>query len=394
MALYFFFQVLDIFTPDFWEQALSPQRVLAYSASLIRVLIVILLAWVATVIVNRFVPRIRAHMVKAVGRGNGDSGEFEKRADTVSALLRRTVTSLIWMVAAITAMQQAGFDIAPILATAGVAGLAVSFGAQNLVRDVVSGVFLLLENQIRVGDVAEINGTGGLVEEINLRTTRLRSMEGAVHIFPNGVITKLSNLTQEYSYYVWDLRVAYRDDTDKVIEVVRDLAGQLRTEPDFNAMILEPLEVMGVDQLGESAVILKMRIKTRPIKQWAVGREMNRRIKKRFDELGIEMPFPNRTVYLGEGVARDLAVTGGAPIDRAMLKEVVREVLEEMRGGGGGAPASVSAGGSPRQPESVNSPEPAESAGSGEPIEGAEHPSSPDPRQKRERGDFDAPPGE
>lgn len=394
MALYFLFQAFDIFTPHFWEQALSPQRVLVYSASAIRVLIVILLAWVATAIVNRFVPKIRAHMVKAVGRGNGDSSEFAKRADTVSVLLRRTVTSLIWMVAAITALQQTGFDIAPILATAGVAGLAVSFGAQNLVRDVVSGVFLLLENQIRVGDVAEINGTGGQVEEINLRTTRLRSMEGAVHIFPNGVITKLSNLTQEFSYYVWDLGVAYKEDTDKVIDAVRKLAEQMQTEPDFSAMILEPLEVMGVDKFGDSAVILKMRIKTRPIKQWAVGRELNRRIKKRFDELGIEMPFPHRTLYLGEGVARDLAGTGGAPIDRAMLKEVVREVMEEMRNGGGGAPASVSAGGSSRQPASANTPKLAESTGSGEPIEGADHPSSPDPRQKRERGDFDAPPGE
>lgn len=339
MALYFFlFQFLDILTPHFWEQALSPQRVLVYSASAIRVLIVIFLAWMATIVINRFVPKIRAHMVNAMNRAHQDAGEFLKRANTLSALFRRTLISLIWVIAAITALQQAGFDIAPILATAGVAGLAVSFGAQNLVRDVVSGVFLLLEDQIRVGDVAEINGTGGQVEEINLRTTRLRSMEGTVHIFPNGAITKLSNLTQEFSYYVWDLGVAYKEDTDRVAEVVRELASQLRSEPDFSAIILEPLEVLGVDKFGDSAVILKMRIKTRPIQQWTVGRELNRRIKKRFDELGIEMPFPHRTIELGGAVAREIAGAGSPPIDRAALKDVVREVILELRSGEAGAP--------------------------------------------------------
>ncbi len=367
MVPFFLIQVLDILTAQFWEQALSPQRVLMYSASAIRVLIVILLAWVATAFVNRLVPKIRSHMVNAMDQSHRNAGEFAKRANTVAALFRRTLVSLIWVVAVITSLQQAGFNIAPILATAGVAGLAVSFGAQNLVRDVVSGVFLLLEDQIRVGDVAEINGTGGLVEEINLRTTKLRSMEGTVHIFPNGAITKLSNLTQEYSYYVWDLGVAYKEDTDKVADTVRELAGQLQTEPGFKEMILEPLEVIGVDQFGESAVILKMRIKTRPIQQWAVGRELNRRIKKRFDELGIEMPYPHRTLYLGEGVARELAGAGGFQMDRAVLKEVVREVMEELRNGEGSA-------------KRIEGSAPAASA--------------PDPRQRRDRGEFDAPPGE
>lgn len=192
-------------------------------------------------------------------------------------------------------------------------------------------------------------------------------MEGTVHIFPNGAITKLSNLTQEYSYYVWDLGVAYKEDTDKVAETVRELAKQMQAEAAYSAMILEPLEVLGVDQFGESAVTLKMRIKTRPIQQWAVGRELNRRIKKRFDELGIEMPYPHRTLYLGEGVARELAGTGGFPMDRAVLKEVVREVMEELRNG----------------------------EGRGERIEeAAPAASTPDPRQMRERGNFDAPPGE
>src|SRR5690606_12791336 len=189
---------------------------------------------------------------------------------TIAALFSRTVTSLIWIVAVFTALQQTGFDIGPLLATAGVAGLAVSFGAQNLVRDVFSGMFMLLEDQIRVGDVAQINGTGGAVEQINLRTTRLRGLDGTVHIFPNGTITTLSNMTLEFSYYVWDLGVAYTEDTDRVVETVKALAAEMQAEPDFNAMILEPLEVLGVDQFGDNAVVIKLRIKTLPIKQWAV----------------------------------------------------------------------------------------------------------------------------
>ncbi|MCZ2152981.1 MAG: mechanosensitive ion channel family protein [Bryobacterales bacterium] len=318
-------------SPQFWEKAISPEKLFQYSASLIRVAIVLTLAWIASSIVKRFVRKIHEYTLRAMQANTQDTGESAKRAATLSGLFRRTVTSLIWVVASITALQQAGFDIAPLLATAGVAGLAVSFGAQNLVRDMFSGVFLLIEDQIRVGDVAEINGTGGLVEQINLRTTRLRALDGTVHIFPNGTITKLSNLTQEYSYYVWDLGIGYTDDTDEAIEAVRELARQMQEEPAYAAMILEPLEVLGVDQFAADAVVIKMRIKTRPIQQWAVGRELNRRIKKRFDELGIDIPVPQRTLHLGKGVAQALAEASSHSLDRAALKEIVREVMLEMR---------------------------------------------------------------
>ena len=376
-------QILEVLTLEFWEQALSPEKVLEYSTSLVRVFIVLFLAWVATVLVNRLVPRIRVHMVSTMMRGRVANGEFEKRAKTISTLFRRTVSTLIWAIAAITALQQAGFDIGPILATAGVAGLAVSFGAQNLVRDIFAGIFILMENQIRVGDVAQVNGTGGLVEEINLRTVRLRGLDGTVHIFPNGVITTLSNLTNEFSYYLWDLGVAYKEDTDHVVEVVKQLSELMRKEDQWSGAILEPLEVLGVDQFGDNAVVIKMRIKTQPIQQWAVGRELNRRIKKRFDELGIEIPFPHRTLYLGEGVAKELAGAGRGNLDRAMLKEVVREVMEEMRSGERPQPEAA-------KPEPSRSVPPKSEAPKSEPSGEA---SSPDPRQMKELGDQDVAPG-
>ncbi|MCW5963805.1 MAG: mechanosensitive ion channel family protein [Bryobacterales bacterium] len=365
---------LEILSLQFWEQALSPERILDLSTSVVKILVVLVLAAIVSSIVNRLIPKVRERLVSTMQKHRGDDVEMAKRAVTVSTLFRRTITALIWVVAIITALQQAGFDIAPILATAGVAGLAISFGAQNLVRDVISGVIILLENQIRVGDVAQLNGTGGLVEDINLRTVRLRSLDGTVHIFPNGSITTLANLTNEFSFYLWDLGVAYKEDTDYVVSVVKELAAAMRQEEAYRDAILDDLEVLGVDQFGDDAVIIKMRIKTKPIQQWMVGRELNRRIKKRFDELGIEIPFPHRTLYLGAGVAQELAgIAGrgnregeaGAVIDRTLLKEVVREVLMEMR--------------SHSEPPALP-----------EVDEGA---SSPDPRQRAEKGEHETSPG-
>ena len=186
---------------------------------------------------------------------------------------------------------------------------------------------MLLENQVRINDVAIINGTGGLVEQINLRTTVLRSLDGTVHVFPNGTITTLSNMTQEYSYYVFNIGVAYKEDTDHVSAVVKELADEMMQEETYRSFILAPLEVMGVDQFADSAVMIKARIKTAPIKQWMVGREMNRRIKKKFDELGIEIPFPHRSLYFGE--ASKAFATRSAGADSHEIKAMISEVLEE-----------------------------------------------------------------
>ena len=288
----------------------------------------LLMAWIASRLIHRYVPRVRMRLVRVMqARRPEPDLELEKRAATLGGIFRKTVVVVIWVVVFMMALEEAGFNVGPLLAGAGVAGLAVGFGAQNLVRDVISGLFLLMENQIRVNDVAVINGTGGLVEEINLRTTVLRSLDGTVHIFPNGAITTLSNMTQEYSYYVFNIGVAYKEDTDHVSAVVKELADEMMQEETYRSFILAPLEVMGVDQFADSAVMIKARIKTAPIKQWMVGREMNRRIKKKFDELGIEIPFPHRSLYFGE--ASKAFATRSAGHDPGETKATIKEVLEE-----------------------------------------------------------------
>jgi len=207
---------------------------------------------------------------------------------------------LVIGVAIMMILSEFGMNITPIITGAGIAGLAVGFGAQNLVRDVISGFFLILEDQIRVGDVATINGTGGLVEAIRLRTTVLRDLEGVVHIFPNGEITQVANKTKEFSYYVINVGVAYKESVDEVMEVLKTTGDQLAQDPDFSSFILAPLEILGVDDFGDSQVTIKIRIKTIPLKQWMVGRELRRRIKNTFDSKGIEIPFPHVSVYFGE----------------------------------------------------------------------------------------------
>ncbi len=296
----------------------------------VRIILILLVAFIATRIARSWIPRLRAHLMRAMLRRELENDpEIEKRSRTLGQITRKTLVVLIWSLALLMSLREAGFDVGPILAGAGVLGLAVGFGAQNLVRDVISGLFILLENQVRVNDVAIINGTGGLVEEINLRTIVLRGMDGTVHIFPNGTITTLSNMTHKFSYYVFDIGVAYKEDTDRVIQVLREIAGQMMQEPQYGPYMLEPLDVLGVDKFAESAVIVKVRIKTAPIQQWMIGREMNRRIKKRFDELGIEMPFPHRTLYFGEA-SKPFAVNTDQA-GREQLKALIREVVSEVR---------------------------------------------------------------
>ena len=293
---------------------------------LIRILAILAAAYITAKIFNKSIPKIRTQIVETMRRRGRADIELEKRAETLSGLFRKTVVVVIWIIAVIMALKEAGFDIGPILAGAGVVGLAVGFGAQNLVRDLVSGLFLLLENQVHVNDVAIINGTGGLVEQINVRTIVLRGLDGTVHVFPNGGITTLSNMTHEYSYYVFSIGVAYKEDTDRVIEVLRQIADDFMKEEKYKPLILAPLEVLGVDSFGDSAVIIKARFKTLPIQQWTVGREMNRRIKKKFDKEGIEIPFPHRSVYFGEA-SKPFAINSQQ--DREQLKSLIREVLEE-----------------------------------------------------------------
>jgi small conductance mechanosensitive channel len=226
--------------------------------------------------------------------------EIKKRLDTLGTIFQKISYTTIGVIAAIMIIDELGFDIKAMLAGVGIVGLAVGFGAQNLVRDVISGLFIIFENRIRVGDVAIINGTGGNVEQVNLRTIVLRSGDGTIHVFPNGAITSLSNMTHEYSYYVFDIGIEYKEDVDHVIETLKKVGESMLVDDRYRNFILEPLEVFGLDRFGASEVIIKARIKTVPIKQWDIGREMNRRIKLAFDKEGIEIPFPHQSINFGE----------------------------------------------------------------------------------------------
>lgn len=312
-----------------YRDLITPERIYLLTANLLRFLFILVAAYFAARIARRLIRGLKERVIAAMQEtAEGTTTELEKRAGTVITLVGKTVAVAIWAVAIVMALKEIGFDIGPLLAGAGVAGLAIGFGAQNLVRDVISGLFLLLENQVRVNDVAVINGTGGLVEEINLRTTVLRGLDGTVHVIPNGHIQSLSNMTRKFSYYVFDVGVAYKEDTDRVTEVLMGLSDEMMRDDAYEDDILEPLEVLGVDKFADSAVVIKARIKTRPLQQWRIGREMNRRIKKKFDELGIEIPFPHRSLYFGE--ASEPFRIDAAP-SREVLKEIVREVLAESK---------------------------------------------------------------
>jgi small conductance mechanosensitive channel len=266
----------------------------------LRMVLIFIIAWVATWLMKSALQRFEVRLVgKATARGES-SLESRKRIETIVRLLKQAGLLAIWITFFLIILREIGVEVGPLIASAGIVGLAIGFGAQNLVRDVISGFFMILENQIRVGDVAVINGTGGLVEAINFRTTVLRDLAGIVHFFPNGTITTLSNMTTEWSAYVFDIGVAYKENTDEVIEVIREVADGLMADEDMKNLILEPPEIFGVDKLDNSAVIIKGRIKTLPIQQWTVGREFLRRIKLSFDEKNIEIPFPHSTIYFGE----------------------------------------------------------------------------------------------
>ena len=246
---------------------------------------------VAALTASRLVAAIisRAQREIAAGAGPADI-ERQKRAETIGRTFRGFLSSIIWITALLMILRTLDVDITPVLTGAGILGLAIGFGAQTLVKDVISGIFMILEDQVRVGDVALVNGIGGSVEQINLRTIVLRDLEGTVHVIPNGEVRTLANRSKDFSYYVIDLGVDYDDDVDAAIAVVNQAAAELRQDPAFAPHILEPVEMLGVDDFGASSVTLKFRIKTLPLSQWLVGRELRRRIKKAFDQHQLRIP--------------------------------------------------------------------------------------------------------
>ena len=217
--------------------------------------------------------------------------ERTKRAQTLSRILEKTLSIVVIVIAGLMILRELRVDITPVLTGAGIVGLAVGFGAQTLVRDVISGFFLILEDQVRVGDSAVVNGTGGLVEAINLRTIVLRDEEGTVHVVPNGEIKTLANKSKDFAYHVISVGVGYQDDPDRVAQAIKDAGASLMTDPHFQPHILEPVDVYGVDALEADRIVVKARIKTVPQKQWLVGRELQKRIARLFRERDIQVPL-------------------------------------------------------------------------------------------------------
>ena len=231
--------------------------------------------------------------------------EREKRAHTVASLLRTAGTTLVVIVAVMMVLREVGLDITPLIAGAGVAGLAIGLGAQSLIRDVIAGVFILLEDQFHVGDVLQAAGVNGQVEQMTLRMTVVRDLQGTVHFIPNGEIKVVSNLTKEWSRVVLEIGVGYEEDVDRVMAVLAEVGRSLTEDESFGKLVLEPPQVLGVEALTDSQVTIRMLAKTVPFKQWEVARELRRRIKSRFDREGIQTPYPHRVV-----IARP-AATGG-----------------------------------------------------------------------------------
>ena len=261
-----------------------------------RIIAIVVGALVAIWIIRIFVHKSK----KRIGDPDRIGIERAKRTETLARLVETTLRVVILLAALLMILKQAGIEIGPLLAGAGIVGLAVGFGAQSLVKDVIGGFFILLENHMNVGDIVEIAGSAGVVETINLRVTVLRDLEGRVHIVPNGEIGVVTNMTKEYSQAMIEIGVAYKEDVDSVIGVLEEVAETMRKGGAYSELILDPLEVLGLDSFGDSSINIKVRMKTIPGKQWVVAREFRKRVKKTFDEKGIEIPFPHLTLYIGE----------------------------------------------------------------------------------------------
>ena len=265
-----------------------------FAKASMRIALIIGVAYVGLRLLRVAFNRLEKLLIRATAAAEVIPESATKRIRTLMSVLWTIAVGLVWFVVVLMTLGQIGVNVTPVLAGAGIVGLAIGFGAQNLVKDLVSGFFLILENQVRVGDVAIINGTGGLVEAISFRTIVLRDEAAVIHVFPNGSINTLSNMTKDWSAYVISVNVAYKEDPDRVSDVMRRVAEEMYAEPKYRSAMLEPIEIFGVEGFTESAVTIKARLKTRPLQQFAIGREYRRRLKKAFDAEGIEMPLSQR----------------------------------------------------------------------------------------------------
>jgi small conductance mechanosensitive channel len=275
-----------------WFTSGVGQRLLSGGVTIVVVLVLALMVWeMSSAWIERYF---------STTDDDGNLLERSARARTLLPLARNVLVMVLGVVVLLTVLSEVGINIAPLLAGAGVIGLAIGFGSQKLVQDVITGAFMLIEDTVSVGDVVQAGGHSGLVEGMSIRSMRLRDVSGSVHTIPFSTVDTIVNMTKDFSFYVMNIGVAYREDIDHVYEVLTEVATDLAGDPEYGPDILDALEIQGVDQFADSAVVIRARIKTKPIRQWAIGREFNRRMKKAFDREGIEIPFPHQTIYFGE----------------------------------------------------------------------------------------------
>ncbi len=274
--------------------------------------LILLIAWVVSRLLNRAIRRftrglgdVRADVASAVDRTAGTllrtdpvtSTRANQRAETIGALVGSMATFVVWSTAALMVFGEIGLELGPLLAGAGIVGIALGFGAQNLVRDFLSGIFMLIEDQFGVGDVISVGPATGTVEGLSLRTTRLRDVEGNVWHIPNGTIHHVANQSQQWSRALLDVQVSYGTETAHAMAVIERVATEMWADEPWSEEILEAPDVWGVESLDADGVSIRLVVKTRPLSQWKVARELRVRIKRAFDAEGIEIPFPQRTVW-------------------------------------------------------------------------------------------------
>lgn len=226
--------------------------------------------------------------------------EASQKMKTLVPMIRTTINIAAGFIGGIVILDRIGVNTTPILAGAGIVGLAIGFGSQTLVKDLINGLFILFEESIRVGDYVAVGNDEGIVEAVGLRTVKLRDVSGNVHVVPNSSVNSVMNYSKEFSRTVLDVGVAYREDVDEVMDIIKVIGEEMQKDPEYGKNILEPIEVFGLQKFDDSAIVIRARLTTKPLKQWGLKREFNRRIKKAFDQRGIEIPFPHRTIYMGE----------------------------------------------------------------------------------------------
>ena len=269
------------------------------------ILVIIIVAYAVYQLLKLVMPKIIERSVRVRGRGRRAREELAKRSQTLSSILTSATGIIIAIIAVFMALAEVGLNITPLLAGAGVAGIAIGFGAQSLVRDVLNGLFIILEDQYRKGDVVKISGIGGLVEDVTLRRTILRDLDGIVHSIPNGEVKTASNYTKDWARVKLNVPVAYGEDLDHVTEVINKVGSELAEDDYFGSRIIKAPQVMWVDNFGDSGIEVRVLGDTKPLMQWEVTGELRKRLKKAFDQEGIEIPWPHIKLYFGQGKANE-----------------------------------------------------------------------------------------